>query len=52
MVNIFKLIADFSNHSSSVINAAAYQKITGYLNDIKSGKNKSTQIIAGGRGMT
>lgn len=28
----------------------AYNKITGYLDDIKSGKNKSTKIIAGGRG--
>lgn len=52
MVNTFSNSLDFSNHTSSVINEVAYNNITGYLDDIKSGKNKSTKIIAGGRGKT
>ncbi|KAI9092092.1 Aldehyde/histidinol dehydrogenase [Phlyctochytrium arcticum] len=41
-------VDDFTNFTSSVINAHSYTKITSFLSDIKSGKDTSSKILVGG----
>jgi 1-pyrroline-5-carboxylate dehydrogenase len=41
---------DFGSHGSAVINQASYKKITSFIEDVKSGKDSKTKILAGGNG--
>lgn len=43
-----RLILDFENHMTAVINKASFDKITGYIKQVKTGENSSTEILAGG----
>ncbi|OAJ39281.1 1-pyrroline-5-carboxylate dehydrogenase [Batrachochytrium dendrobatidis JEL423] len=42
-------VDDFTNFTSAVINQQSYNKIKGYLDDVKNGKNPSTGILLGGK---
>ncbi|KAI9361635.1 Aldehyde/histidinol dehydrogenase [Zopfochytrium polystomum] len=41
-------VEDFSNFTSAVINRQSFEKITGYLQHIKDGKDATSRIVAGG----
>ncbi|KAH6584078.1 hypothetical protein BASA60_001119 [Batrachochytrium salamandrivorans] len=41
-------VDDFTNFTSAVINLQSYNKIKGFLDDIKGGKNPATGVLLGG----